>query len=67
MYAAKVFVIAGVFPINNSYPAGKSSMYFVDLNGKDVAVIPFNDNYTDELVYVENGVTYKLEHRYSNR
>lgn len=56
-----------IFPINNSYPAGKSLMYFLDLNGNYVTSIPFNGNYTNSFVYAENGVNYKVEHLYSNR
>jgi outer membrane protein assembly factor BamB len=56
-----------VFPINTAYPDGKSIMYFLDFNGKQITGIPFNANYNDGFVYVENGITYKLDNRYVNR
>jgi hypothetical protein len=56
-----------VFPINNSYLNARSIMYFLDLDGKLITGIPYNANYTDGFVYVENGITYKLDNRYVDR
>jgi hypothetical protein len=54
-------------PINNSYPEGKTIMYFLDFNGKQVSRVPYNTNYTDRFAYVENGIIYNMDNYYIPR
>jgi outer membrane protein assembly factor BamB len=56
-----------IFPINNTYPNGKSVMYFLDFNGKVATGIPFNANYTAGFIYAKNGIIYKQNNTYVGR
>lgn len=56
-----------IFPINNTYPAGNSDMYFLDFDGNLVTKIPFSANYTDGLAYMEDGILYKQDNLYVAR
>lgn len=53
-----------IFPVNDSYPDGKSLMHFYNHDGKFVTGIPFNGNYTAGFIYNENGVLYTQDHIY---
>jgi hypothetical protein len=54
-----------VFPISNSSPFSKSTMYFYTFDGKLVTGIPFSGRSSNNFAYVENGVVYKQDNKYN--
>ncbi len=53
-----------IFPVNATYPEGKSHMYFYSFDGKLVKQVPFNGNYTSGFAYKENGKMYQQDNDY---